>query len=123
MEIQSQSVATLQTVSAQGNSAGTVKTGGASSSAPVADPAQSASSTGQVDRKQLEEAVRHMDELINVKQPPDLAFSIDADTDKTVVRVTDAKTGDLIRQIPSEEALEIARSLAKVKGMLLKQEA
>lgn len=64
-----------------------------------------------------------MSELINVTEPPQLAFSIDDATEKLVVRITDASTGELIRQLPSEEALAIARSLDKLQGLLLKQEA
>jgi flagellar protein FlaG len=115
MEIlSSQSIAT-QTVSVQGNSAGTVRTSGASS-AP-------AFSSSPVNRKQLEDAVGQMSEAVNTSNPPQLVFSIDESTEKTVVRITDASTGELIRQIPSEEALSIAKSLDKIQGLLLTQQA
>jgi len=118
MEIQSQTIAS-QTVSVQGNSAGTVRTVGASS-APASSPAPSSS---PVDRTQLEAAVAKMAETINIQDPPQLAFSIDEESNRTIVRVTDASTGELIRQLPSEEALAIARSLDKMQGLLLKQQA
>jgi flagellar protein FlaG len=38
-------------------------------------------------------------------------FSIDTTSGDTVVSVRDAATGDVIRQIPSEEALRLARAL------------
>jgi len=41
----------------------------------------------------------------------ELDFRIDADTDRMVVVVRDQHTGEVIRQIPSEEILRIARSL------------
>jgi flagellar protein FlaG len=41
----------------------------------------------------------------------ELDFRIDADTNRTVVTVRDQTTGEVIRQIPSEEILRIARSL------------
>jgi len=41
----------------------------------------------------------------------DLLFSVDNDSGQTVVRVTDAETEQLIRQIPNEEALKIAKQL------------
>jgi len=40
-----------------------------------------------------------------------LEFNIDNDSGKTVVKVIDAETDELIRQIPNEEALIIARQL------------
>jgi flagellar protein FlaG len=52
-----------------------------------------------------------------------LEFSIDRQTGKTVVRIIDTSTNQLIRQIPSEEMLTIARSLDKLQGLLIKQRA
>lgn len=40
-----------------------------------------------------------------------LSFSVDEHTGKTIVRVVRSSTGELVRQIPSEEALAIAASL------------
>lgn len=52
-----------------------------------------------------------------------LEFSIDEATEKRVVKVIDSTTGDVIRQFPSEEALAIAQSLDRLKGLLLQQKA
>jgi flagellar protein FlaG len=52
-----------------------------------------------------------------------LDFSIDDNSGKTIVRVTDKESGELIRQIPSQEMLEIARSIDRLQGMLVKQTA
>lgn len=52
-----------------------------------------------------------------------LQFSLDDQTGKTIVRVTDSETGELIRQIPSEELLEIAHAVDKFQSLLLKQRA
>lgn len=40
-----------------------------------------------------------------------LQFSVDSASGETVVQVRDAATGEVIRQIPSEEALRLARAL------------
>jgi flagellar protein FlaG len=40
-----------------------------------------------------------------------LQFSVDRETDIGVVTVVDSNTGEVIRQIPSEEAIAIARSI------------
>ena len=52
-----------------------------------------------------------------------LMFSIDDDNGKVVVKIVDSSTQDVIRQIPSEEAMEISRSLDKLQGLLLKSQA
>jgi flagellar protein FlaG len=43
-------------------------------------------------------------------------------TGKTVVRVFEVETGEVIRQIPSEEVLAISRSIEKLQGLLFDQE-
>ncbi|MFN7087318.1 MAG: flagellar protein FlaG [Burkholderiales bacterium] len=50
-------------------------------------------------------------------------FTVDKETGKTVVRVIDTATHELIRQIPSEEMLQIARSLDRLQGLLIHQRA
>lgn len=53
----------------------------------------------------------------------DIEFSVDHDTQRTIVKVVDVKTKEVIRQIPTAEALEIAKALDTVKGLLIKQTA
>lgn len=72
--------------------------------------------------EQVQKAVESLKQLIETKAPNSLAFSIDDSTGKTIVRISDAETGEMIRQIPSEEMLEIARSLDKMQGMLLQEQ-
>lgn len=45
-----------------------------------------------------------------------LEFRVDDDTGRVVVTVRDSQTGETIRQIPSEEALALARSLGDGLG-------
>jgi flagellar protein FlaG len=52
-----------------------------------------------------------------------LQFSVDGSSGKTVVRVVDMETGNVIRQIPSQEALDIARAVDRLQGLLLRQQA
>jgi len=52
-----------------------------------------------------------------------LEFSIDQDSGRTVVRIYDASTRQLVRQLPSEEMLAIARALDKLQGMLIRDQA
>lgn len=54
---------------------------------------------------------------------PSLEFSIDADSKRTVVKVVDMDTKEVIRQMPSVEALEIAKALDRLQGLLIRQKA
>ena len=48
-----------------------------------------------------------------------LQFTVDAATGVTVVKVTDAQTGEVVRQMPAEEVLAIARNLDRLRGLLI----
>lgn len=48
-----------------------------------------------------------------------LEFRVDDATGHTVITVRDASTGDVIRQIPNEEALAIAQRLTANSGTLV----
>jgi len=87
-------------------------------SAAVPEPAPQQ----QPQPEQVQKAVESLKQLIETKAPNSLAFSIDESTGKTFVRITDAETGEMIRQIPSEEMLDIARSLDKMQGMLVRDQ-
>jgi flagellar protein FlaG len=52
-----------------------------------------------------------------------LQFTIDKDSGKTIVKVVDSETSEVIRQIPSEELLALARSMSKTEGLLISQKA
>jgi flagellar protein FlaG len=47
-----------------------------------------------------------------------LQFSIDEESGETVVKVVDTETDEVIRQIPSEEMLALARNLQRMEGLL-----
>ncbi len=42
---------------------------------------------------------------------------------KIIIKVMDARTDEVIRQFPTEEAIEIARTLDKVQGLLFNDKA
>jgi flagellar protein FlaG len=98
----------------QGTSA---PTGKAPAVVPVPVPQQ------QAQPAQVQKAVESFKRMIETQAPNSLAFAVDSSTGKTIVRITDVQTGEMIRQIPSEEMLEIARSLDKLQGVLLNKQA
>lgn len=110
-------------------------TSGASGSAGVLPQAVPAAAGGQAvqapvpqvaapkpTQQQLESAMKQLQDQVR-SSAQNLQFSLDNETGKTVVRVTDAESGEVIRQIPSEELIAIAKSIDKMQGLLLRQEA
>ena len=53
----------------------------------------------------------------------DLSFSVDSTTGYNVVRVTNPETGEVVRQLPSEELLKIAQSMEQTNSGLVNQKA
>lgn len=70
----------------------------------------------------LKAAVEKTQEFVNLKTN-DIQFSLDEDLSRMVVKVIDKSTKDVIRQIPSEEMLEIAKALERLQGLLVKEQA
>lgn len=71
----------------------------------------------------VQDAIQAIRKRIEVASPGSLEFSIDEDARMTVVRITDRNTGDLIRQIPAQELVELAKDLDRMQGLLLRQQA
>ena len=82
--------------------------------------------TGQgvvpVDERAVQESVDKLNAFIR-PYVTSLQFSIDKDLGKVVVKVMDTETKEVIKQIPSEAVLELAKALGKVEGLLVEQQA
>ncbi len=52
-----------------------------------------------------------------------LMFEVDAETHTTVVKVVDTSDNRVLRQIPSQEMLDIAQALDRLQGMLVRDQA
>lgn len=89
----------------------------------VAQPRPQPPVTETVTREQVQQAVAELQSRMKSQMSNNLQFSLDDETGKTIVRVTDGDTGELIRQIPSEELVAIAKALDKMQGLLLHQKA
>lgn len=71
---------------------------------------------------QVSQAVEALNEVVQ-NQKRSLHFSVDQDTGRTIIRVVDPETSRVIRQIPLEEVLNLARHLAESGGVLLRVQA
>lgn len=80
----------------------------------------------EVDTEEVLQAVSDISDYVqNISR--DLQFQVDKQTGSTIVTVLDHETQEVIRQIPSEEIVAIARHLAEnapdpVKGLLMNSE-
>jgi|LNFM01.1.fsa_nt_gb flagellar protein FlaG len=52
-----------------------------------------------------------------------LQFLTDPHSGRTVVQVIDAKTRQVIRQLPSEEALAITKAIDRLQSLLVREQA
>jgi flagellar protein FlaG len=52
-----------------------------------------------------------------------LEFTVDEDSNRTIVKVVDQETQEVIRQLPSKETLEIAKALDQMVGKLIREKA
>ncbi|WP_374323307.1 flagellar protein FlaG [Aquipseudomonas alcaligenes] len=84
--------------------------------------AAQASNDFPASREAVEAAVATIQDFVQTVRRS-LNFSLEEGSGRVVVKVTDAGSGDVIRQIPSEEALQLAENLSEVRSLLFKTEA
>jgi flagellar protein FlaG len=91
-----------------------------------ASPVQTVNAVKQIeeipDLNKLNDAVKIINATINALSP-NLEFTVDSDTERTVVKVIDKQTNEVIRQLPTPEALEIAKAVDRLQGLLIRQKA
>ena len=78
-------------------------------------------------RRELSNAVKNISSYIQ-DITRELNFSVDEELGKTIVTVIDESSGSVIRQIPSEDMIELARNISELKeragvGILLETDA
>ncbi|MEW6983216.1 flagellar protein FlaG [Colwelliaceae bacterium 6471] len=64
--------------------------------------------------QQLQEFVKSLNRNVS--------FSVDEDSGRDVISVVEVKSGELIRQIPSEEILKLASRISKAAGLIVQEE-
>ena len=76
----------------------------------------------QSELKDVKQAVSEINKAMQFMSRQ-LEFSVDTDSERTIVKVIDQQTREVIRQMPTKEALEIGKALEKAQGLLIKQTA
>ena len=67
--------------------------------------------------KELDEAIDALNVAVR-RVPTSLHFSVDEASKRFVVQVTDTQTGEIIRKVPGEAILRMAKQLESLKGIL-----
>lgn len=107
-----------------------VTPGSTSAAKPAAPAATDGKPTGkaaskedaQAELKEVKQAVSDINKAMQFMSRQ-LEFSVDTDSERTIVKVIDQQTREVIRQMPTKEALEIGKALEKAQGLLIKQTA
>ncbi|MCG2596645.1 flagellar protein FlaG [Achromobacter insuavis] len=98
----------------------TVAPPAASTNSSGADSATSEQSNSQ--KLPLDKALDEINEQMKAWSTQ-LQFEVDPDVHQVVVSVVDAKSGDVIRTIPSEAVLKIAKMIVNMQGNGIKTSA
>ena len=69
---------------------------------------------------EIREAVAEINKAVK-KVPTSLDFSVDEASKRFIVSVTDTNTGEVIRQLPGDAVLRIAKQLESLKGVVFDQ--
>jgi len=70
--------------------------------------------------KQVKEAISKLNELAKASNQR-LGFSMDPHINGPVITVHNTQTGELVRTIPSEEVLRVAKSIDSLKGVIFSE--
>ncbi len=98
--------------SEKGVSVKEVKSGG-SAQAPPANSQQSADVPG---------VVSDINQLVSQVSTTKISFDIDEATGQSIIRVVNRETGDIIRQLPTEELLNLVSKMEQLRGLIFDQE-
>ena len=85
--------------------------------AEAAQPVRAVAESETVEPKEIESAVDNMNELLEARGRQ-LQFQIDEETNRTVISVLDQESGDVIRQIPSEDVLKLIARMREAGSTL-----
>ncbi len=83
-----------------------------------AQPPEPQEASPEAKAKDLEQALSRVREVFQ-KADSRLEFTVDPDLDRVVVKVMDGDSGTVIRQIPQQEVIDLAKRLETPTGLLL----
>lgn len=69
-------------------------------------------------REAVDVAVERLKGLLN----RDIVMNVDKELKRVIVKIIDSETGDVVREVPLEEILNIAKKLTTIEGVLFDKE-
>ncbi len=67
---------------------------------------------------EIEAIIKEMNEFIRIFNTK-VAFELDKETGKMILRIIDVQTNEVIRQIPPEELLRISKRISELLGLII----
>ena len=83
---------------------------------------QSGKEAQEINISDLEKVVAQVQESLKPVESR-IQLSVDQDLNRVVVKVVDSDSGELIRQLPPEDVLQVQRFLNEQSGLILEEEA
>ena len=71
-------------------------------------------------RENIQEAIDRLNQQLKANGR-DLSFQMDEEINRPIITVRNIETGEVVRQIPSEEIVRMAHSLEEGKGLLFNE--
>ena len=71
-------------------------------------------------RQNLQEAIDRLNQQLKANGR-DLSFQMDEEINRPIITVRNIETGEVVRQIPSEEIIRMAHSIEEGKGLLFNE--
>lgn len=91
---------------------------GAGASDPAAADAASRAADAVVNKAAVQDAVKTANEAVR-QVATNLQFQTDDSSGQLVVKVVDAETQKVLRQMPSEEMLSLAKAMDRMRGLMI----
>lgn len=82
--------------------------------------AEQAAKAREASERDIKAAIEKIETFI-APATRDITFSVDHDTGINLIRIIDRTSNEVIRQIPGDEVLSIARALDNLQGLLVKE--
>jgi flagellar protein FlaG len=71
-------------------------------------------------RENIQEAIDRLNQQLKANGR-DLSFQMDEDINRPIITVRNIETGEVVRQIPSEEIIRMAHTLEEGKGLMFNE--
>ncbi|OOZ42236.1 hypothetical protein BOW53_00610 [Solemya pervernicosa gill symbiont] len=85
-------------------------------------PSPESSDAEPASMEELQDAVTRINDHMQVIRR-NLSFNLDDESGETVIKVIDSDTDEVIRQLPTEEAMKLSKQLEQASGSLISAEA